>query len=195
MYSEEKMNVLCQNEKKLLLQRIRVGFLNDRDKKILMEIGIPGSAAPYIVFCGEDQFAGCSLRDRICKYEGVPEEDIEAEDAVLDNTCVLGQCDIGYIVINKRGEIWMLDHESFDEYYVNQSLDDFLDCLYEYKMFVKTIHEKYGQDIFIDDVMTEADVDTFEETLRSIDEEITDEDNFWWEQIQNMRESIQERSS
>ena len=62
-------------------------------------------------------------------------------------------------------------------------------------MFVKTIHEKYGQDIFIDDVMTETDVDTFEETLRSIDEEITDEDNFWWEQIQNMRESIQERSS
>ena len=195
MYSEERKNVLCKTEKTILLRNIHVGFLGERDKTILMDIGLPGSAAPYISFSGEEEFGGYSLRDRISKFEGVPEEDIDAEDAVLDNTCVLGQCGMGYIVINKRGEIWMLDHESFDEYYVNQSLDDFLDCLYEYKMFVKTIHEKYGQDIFIDDVMTEADVDTFEETLRSIDEEITEEDNFWWEQIQNMRESIQERSS
>lgn len=191
MYSEEKMNVLCEKEKKILLSNINVGFISDRDKKILTEIGIPGSAAPFLSFCGEAEFAGYSLRDRICKYEGVPEEDIEAEDAVLDNTCVLGQCSIGYIVINKRGEIWMLDHESFDEYYVNQSLDDFLDCLYEYKMFVKSIHEKYGSDTYIEDVMTEADVDVLEKTLRSIDKEILQEDNFWWEEIQNMREDIQ----
>jgi hypothetical protein len=187
MYSEEKKNVLCKTEKTILLRNINVGFLGERDKTILMEIGLPGSAAPYISFSGEEEFGGYSLRDRISKFEGVPEEDIDAEDAVLDNTCVLGQCGMGYIVINKRGEIWVLDFDSFDEYYANRSLDDFLDCLYEYKMFVTRIHEKYGQG-FIEDLMTESDLEVFEKTLRSIDKEILDEDNYWWEEIQSMRE-------
>ena len=187
MYSEEKKNVLCKTEKTILLRNINAGFLGERDKTILMDIGLPGSAAPYISFSGEEEFGGYSLRDRISKFEGVPEEDIDAEDAVLDNTCVLGQCGMGYIVINKRGEIWVLDFDSFDEYYANRSLDDFLDCLYEYKMFVTRIHEKYGQG-FIEDLMTESDLEVFEKTLRSIDKEILDEDYYWGEEIQSMRE-------
>ena len=190
MYSEDKRNKLCQNEKIILLKEIDVNFLSDRDSEILMEIGIPSSAAPYLIFCNEDEFAGRSLRNRITIFEGVSEEEIEVQDSVLDNTCFIGQSGIGYIVINKRGEIWMLDHENFDEYFVNNSLDDFLDCLYEYKMFVSFIHEKYGQDVFIEDVMTEEDLKILEDKINSIDKEALEEDSFWFEEIQGMREEI-----
>ena len=191
MYSEIKKKALCQSEQIILLESLHFDFIKERDRKILMEIGIPSSAAPYISFCKEEEYAGHSLRDRICNFEQVNADDIDAEDAVLDNTCVLGQCGIGYIVINKRGEVWMLDHESFDEYYVNRSLDDFLDSLYEYKMFISQMHEKYGKDTFIEDVMTKSDLIKLEKALLSIDKEILEEENFWWEEIQGIREEIE----
>ena len=40
----------------------------------------------------------------------------------------------------------------------------------------------------IEDLMTESDLEVFEKTLRSIDKEILDEDNYWGEEIQSMRE-------
>ena len=193
MYSEEKKQELCRKAQTILLKSLHVDFISERDRKILTEIGYPCSAAPYIILCCEEDYAGHSLRDRICNFEQVDADDIEAEDAVLDNTCFLGICGIGYIVINKRGEVWILDHESFDEYYANRSLDDFLDCLYEYRMFVARMHEKYGQNVFIEDCMTKSDLEEFEKTLLSIDEEILEEDNYWWEEIQAMREAMQER--
>lgn len=188
MYTEGKMSDLCQREKKVLLRNINADFISDRDKVILTEIGVPASTAPYILFFGEEEFGGYSLRDRICRFEGVSEKDVVAEDAVLDNTCVVGQCGMGYIVINKRGEVWVLDFDSFDEYYANRSLDDFLDCIYVYVRFVAEIHEKYGQGTFVEDVATESDLEQFEASLRAIDKEVLDEDNYWWEEVQGIRE-------
>jgi hypothetical protein len=186
MYTKEKKDKLCQKEKTILYETIHFKYLSARDKKILQEIGIPGSAAPYLSFCEEGEFGGFSLRDRICNYENVPLSDVIFDSATLDHACVLGQCGIGYIVINKRGELWVLDHESADEYYANQSLDDFLDCVYEYRSYVDWIHEKYGQNTFIGDLMTEEDMKLFEQKLLPIDPEVLDEDTFWYEEIQNM---------
>ncbi len=65
MYTKEKKDKLCQKEKTILYETIHFKYLSARDKEILREIGIPGSAAPYLSFCEEGEFGGFSLRDRI----------------------------------------------------------------------------------------------------------------------------------
>lgn len=195
MYSVEKKDFLCEGQDTVFLKRLHVDFISDRDKEILCDIGIPTMADPAICFYGEDKLGGYSLKDEACKLKTISEKRIKAVGPLLDGFCVIGFCDIGSIVIDKQGCIWAIiyfEHEVELKTFVNNTLDEFLDCVYEYRKQIDCISRNHGNNTDIKSIASKKEIKELEEKLLSVNSEVRNKGSFWYDVISSLRKLKEE---
>lgn len=166
-------------------------------KKILANIGLPSSVAPYIDFCSDKDGGGKCLLNYINMsnykdlYDKMELKEIEDD---FRKYIKLGTTNDGQIIaIDYNDEIVCINHENLDEEYINLDLDKFLVCIYKYYLFMKSIKNRYKEDVFIEDVVELSDIVKLKNELFNIDETSLNEDSFWNEQILQLTESFNER--
>ncbi|MBR4915379.1 MAG: SUKH-4 family immunity protein [Clostridiales bacterium] len=191
MYSTEKKEFLCRDQDTVFLKQLHVDFISDRDKEILCDMGVPATAEPFVSFFGEDKLGGYSLKDEACKLKLISEKRIKAAGSLLDGFCVLGFTDFGgSIVIDKEGRIWAIiyfENEAELKTFVNNSLDEFLDCLYEYKKQVDLISQKHENNRDIKNVASKKDIKELEDKLLSVNGEVLNKGSFWYDEISRLK--------
>ena len=194
MYSTEKKELLCHDQDTVFLKQMHVDYISERDKEILCDIGIPAKAEPLIRFYGEDEYGGYSLRERACKVKGGHDKKAEAAGGFADDLCVIGESDWGSIVIDKQGRIWTII--GFDDelkFYANNSLDDFLDCLYVYRKQVDSIRLKHGDaQKELVDIVAGNDIKQLEKELLAVNSDVLNECSFWHEEISQYKQAKEE---
>ena len=185
MYDQQKKEYLMHMAKEIRYKTVHVSFLSMRDVEILTRIGIPDSFSPYIDIIPGEKYGGYSLYDRINKYENYPLDNEEFKDM-----CLIGQSGDGYLVITKDGSVHNYDTDSMKLYFVNTSLDAFLDFAYEYSRFVDSVIEKNGEDAYLDGNYSEEDVASLTEALTLIDKAAVEE-GFWVEELADLIDNIE----
>lgn len=185
MYSEDKKaRLVGEFSKEIKLEKIHCKFVSDRDREILTQIGVADSMSPYISLATEEIYAGYSLYDRVKKFE-----EYDIDNIQLKTMCFLGHVDFGYIVLTDDGKVQIFDYDREELVECNSSLDAFLDCCYEYMIFVEEIQKKYGEDALFEGLYNEDDVKELESKMRFVDR-VALEDGFWLEQIDALIEDI-----
>lgn len=196
MYSAEKKDFLCEGKDAVFLKQLHVDFISDRDKEILCDIGIPATAEPSIWFYGEEKFGGYSLKDEACKLKSLSEKRIETDGSLLDGFCIIGFCDLGgSIVIDKQGRVWTIicfENEGELKTFVNNTLDEFLDCLYEYRKLINPISRKHGNNTDVISIASKEEIKQIEEKLLSVNSEVLNEGSFWNEVISEFKKVKEE---
>ena len=185
MYDQEKKDYLLKGAREIRYEAVHVDFLSKRDIEILTKTGLPDCLSPYTLIAPGEQYGGYSLFDRITVFEKYP---IDNED--FKNFCFFARNDYGYLVITREGEVCLLEDETEELIYVNESLDAYLESAYEYLCFIDQLAEDYGEDAYIEGDYTEDDVFFLRDLLAKIDEAAV-EDGFWADELIKLIDDIE----
>ncbi|WP_459480890.1 SUKH-4 family immunity protein [Clostridium saccharoperbutylacetonicum] len=164
-------------------------------RKILQEIGIPKYVAPFIEFFDELNGGGKRLSDyyNLNLYqdsENVEKEELEKIKIYFKEYIVLGNIENDVFVLNEKFRVIQINYETLDEYYVNYSLNKFLESLLVYKKIVDIVRSRGEESAFFDDEVTENDIKLLKENLLEIDKYSFIDDSFWSNEIERLEENI-----
>lgn len=193
LYSRKMLTELAGNEKIL---RYHNTIVESENRKILKEIGLPQSVAPYIDFIAEERGGGKCLLDSIDVYEynQYTYEELKEIENDYKKYIKLASVNSGDIIaIDYNDEIVAVDHETLDEVYVNITLDSFLICIYLYHCFLQNVKNKFKENVFLEDVIEKEDLNKFKEELLEVDDTSLNKESFWEEEITRLYEAIEER--
>lgn len=163
--------------------------------KILQEIGVPKYVAPFIDFFDESNGGGKRLSDyydlNLYKNsENVEKEELEKMKMYFKEYIVLGNIENDVFILNEKFRIIQINYETLDEYYVNYSLNSFLESLLVYKKIVDMVLSRGDKTAFFDDEVTENDIKLLKKKLLEIDKYSFIDDSFWANEIERLEESI-----
>ncbi len=169
--------------------------LSEEIRKILQEIGIPKSVAPYISFFDEEKGGGKKLSDYydLSLYEEsefIKKEELDEIKIYFQKYIVLGNIENDIFVLNEKYRIIRIDYETLDEYYVNYTLDAFLESILAYKRTIDRVQNRYEEMVYFDDNVTKDDIQFLKKKLLEIDGHSIDEESFWSCEIEALEENI-----
>lgn len=169
--------------------------LPEDTRKILQEIGVPKYVAPFIDFFDESNGGGKRLSDyydlNLYKdSENVEKEELEKMKMYFKEYIVLGNIENDVFVLNEKFRIIQINYETLDEYYVNYSLNNFLESLLVYKKIVDMVRSRGDETAFFDDEVTENDIKLLKKKLLEIDKYSFIDDSFWANEIERLEENI-----
>lgn len=163
--------------------------------RILKEIGVPESVSPYVIFKEEEKggLSKLSAYYDLSLYEQSDEIEKEELDEIkiyFQNYIVLGNIENDVFVLNEKFQIIRVDYETLDEYYVNYTLDIFLESLLTYKRTIDEVKSRYNENVYFDEYITRDDITKLKENLIKLDRYALDEDSFWSYEIESLEENI-----
>lgn len=169
--------------------------LPEGTNKILQEIGVPQYAAPFVDFFDEENGGGKRLSEHydLKLYEdseNIKKEELEKIKIYFKEYIVLGNIENDVFVLNEKFRVIQINYETLDEYYVNYSLNDFLESLLVYKKTVDRVRSRSNKMAFFDDEITKDDIKLLKEKLLEIDKNSFIEDSFWAYEIERLEENI-----
>lgn len=197
MFSKEKIVELAGEEKiiKYSQELCKKKFLDQETKYILEKLGVPQSASPYITFLEEDSGAMSKLNSYydLSIYEQLGNMNISKERfneviVCFQKYIVLGNLENGVFVLNEKYQVIQIDNETLEEYYINQTLDAFLESLLVYKRIIYEVQGRYTEIVFFDEYITEKDIEKLKIRLLNIDEHSLDDNSFWFSEIESLEE-------
>lgn len=146
-------------------------------KEFLVEAGLPESAAPFLSFESIDGGALLSLKE---KYN----VDENAENIFIGFT---GEGDI-ITLENESGKVIIINHETSEKVYLNNSVPQLAESLLEYSEFIKLIKETNGSRAYLNNECSKEQLESIKNKLILIDEKIIDDDSFWANEILSFEE-------
>ena len=169
--------------------------LPNETREILQEMGVPKYAAPYISFIEEESGGGNRLSNYydLSVYENseyIEQEELDKIKVYFQSYIVLGNSENDVFVLNEKFRVIRVDHETLDEYYINYTLNDFLESLSAYKKSVDKVLNRYNELVFFDDKITEDDIKTLKYELLKIDKNSFAKESFWSSEIERLEENI-----
>ncbi|AGF55365.1 hypothetical protein B0P06_000546 [Clostridium saccharoperbutylacetonicum] len=164
-------------------------------RKILEEIGVPKYVAPFIEFFDESNGGGKRLSDHFDlnlyqDSESVEKDELEKIKIYFKEYIVLGNIETDVFVLNEKFRVIQINYETLNEYYVNYSLNKFLESLLVYKNIVDIVRSRGAETAFFDDEVTEKDIKLLREKLSEIDKYSFIDDSFWSNEIERLEENI-----
>lgn len=139
-------------------------------KEFLIEVGLPEAAVPFLTFESSDDGGLLTLRE---KY------DIDKDYIYIGFT---GEGDI-IAIEDKSGVIIVINHETDENVYMNSSIGQLLESLFEYSEFVKRIKNANGRQAFLNRECSKEELEVIKNKLNSIDNNSIQNDSFWWNEI------------
>lgn len=159
---------------------------------ILTEVGLPHKADPFLWFLSTDEGALRRLDEfYVLDIEEYDVEFIEAKKEYFKKFIVLGKSSGSAICINEKYQIISIHHEYFTESFVNETLEEFLECILCFDKLVKKIYECNTKEIYYYDYVTEEDIFTLKKELCNIVNNSLDKYDFWNENIEFLEEQIE----
>lgn len=197
MISKQSLIELAEDERlvkysdKLILKY----NLPDETQKILQEMGIPKHVAPYISFIEEENGGGKKLSDYydLSLYEDseyIEKEELEEIKNYFQEYIILGNIENDVLVLNEKFRVIRVDYETLDEYYVNCTLNEFLESLLTYKKMINEILKRYNELVFYDDKITVNDIKELRHQLLKIDKNSFINGSFWSSEIERLEENL-----
>lgn len=196
MYNKEKLNYLLDNTNECIQfeKTQKYANMSERDEEILYNIGIPSATAPYINFVlqKDRKIYPLSKYININSYAFEDEEDKIEQSRLLDIYLAIGFIGNGdYIVINDENQVILVNHEDLSEMYINYSLEDFMNCLYDYQFFMNKIYDRGTDEDELSELMNAEDIEALKEKLLELDEFSLDDDSFWKDEIEMLCDEIE----
>ncbi len=139
-------------------------------KRFLIESGLPESAAPFLSF--ETMDKGALLR-LIEKYN------LDKDYIYIGFT---GEGDI-LAIENNSGIVITINHETYEESYVNNSVQQLAESLLEYSEFIKRIKKVNGGRAYLNKTCSREELNILKDKLTLIDDRCLDSNSFWWNKI------------
>ncbi|CEK36553.1 hypothetical protein UMC2_34231 [[Clostridium] sordellii] len=139
-------------------------------KTFLIEAGLPEVAAPFLSFERINKGALLQLEDN---------HNIGKDYIYLGFT---GNGDILTIEDNS-GIIIVINHETYEKSYVNNSIQSLAESLLEYSEFVKKIKKVNGRKAYLNGNCSKEDLEDIKNKLISIDDKSINNSTFWWNEI------------
>lgn len=196
MYNKEKLNYLLDNTNECILfeRTQKYANMSERDEEILYNIGIPSATAPFVNFTlqKDRKIYPLSKYVNIDSFAFEDEEDKIEQSRLLDIYLAIGFIGNGdYIVINDENQVILVNHEDLSEMYINYSLEDFMNCLYDYQFFMNQIYDRGTDEDELSELMNAEDIEALKEKLLELDEFSLDDDSFWKDEIDMLCEEIE----
>lgn len=201
MYNKEELVELLDNDSEVVLFNKDI-FANlqvpEEVLNIMVNIGLPESASPYITFYrmgkGGGELLSCfyNIQSYLDSEEYNNEElnDIWKEFAQY---IVLGNVENDTIILNEKFRVIRIDHETLYETYINKSLECFMQSIVRYNKMIKSVLKRYDVLVYFDDVVTLDDINSLERELLAIDNSAVEEDCFWYIELEELRQNIVDR--
>lgn len=160
--------------------------LSEKTKEFLKD-GFPNSAAPYLGF----DSIGDTLLESVYAYYEDDTIDITSRSCIMFGSDAYG--DMICIDPDHNDRIVILNHEEGFQIsgFMNSSIEELYQCLKLYRVFIKTVNEKYGSDGFFEGKFKKEDVLPLEEQFRAINPNILLESDFWSHEIEGLK-SVEE---
>ena len=175
------------------VDKVRQSNLSNFEKSILECIGLPSKVHPCIYFINENE-GGFNGLD---KYYELSEEEYAIDDInrikeYLRKYIVIGRTSGRAICINDKMQIVYIDYDDFEEYYINDSLEQFLECILCFNEFVKKINNRTDNDIYYYDHVTRDEVEELKINIESIIKGAIEGYYFWDSEIEFLMEHIED---
>lgn len=159
---------------------------------ILVEAGLPHKVEPSLWFLSMDEGA----LTRLDKFYVLDEDEydfefIESKKEYLKNFVVLGKSSGNAICLNEKNQIVCIDYEDFTESFVNETLEQLLECIICFDKLVKNIYDRHKGRIYYYDYVTEEDILTLKKELCNIVNDSLDKYDFWNINIEFLEEQIE----
>ncbi|MHC1686067.1 MAG: SUKH-4 family immunity protein [Clostridiaceae bacterium] len=167
----------------------------EETRKILQVVGVPKYAAPFIDFLEEENGGGKKLSEYydLNLYEEselIEKEELENIKKYFQEYIVLGNIENDVFVLNEKFRVIRINYETLDEYYINYSLNHFLESLFVYKETIDSVLNRCDKIAFFDDEVTEYDIRLLKNKLLKVDKHAFVDDSFWSSEIERLEENI-----
>lgn len=158
---------------------------------ILLNIGVPNSAYPFIYFLSEEEGALKGLD----KYYVLSEEDytkdfIRSMDEFFKKYIVIAKTTGHAICFNEKKEIVYIDYGDYTEFFINNTIEEFLECIICYDNMVNNVKERYTGNIDYLDYLTNEDISKLRDRFITIFNDSLEKYDFWNCSIEFLEEQI-----
>ncbi len=141
--------------------------------------GVPESFAPFSSFNRKESFIYFqTLNDYFDKnFENGLEYIVFGSDGAGNPFC-----------INKlnNNEIVLLDFELEKIVSTNRNIDEFLDSILAYRMFINVVQSKYGAEALFDNLYRQEDIETLKQKFSKINADLLSSSEFWKQEIEEL---------
>ena len=199
MVNEKEIIELAEGDR-VIKYKINLFYISKIDKEtmdILENVGVPEYAAPYVTFFDQKKGGGekASNYYDLSLYDNSPyieEDELIKKKEKLDKCLVLGSIENDIFVLSYNGNILRIDYETLEEYYVNDTLDSFLESLIVYQKIINKVQDRFENMVDFSENITSDDINCLKNSLIKIDKNSLDGDNFWKCEIEDLEENISE---
>lgn len=183
MYIEENIKKIARNQKlnKYLVEKVKITFDNEQVIHVFCEIGVPRQVSPMINFIMDEQGGFGKLNEYGKWGEGTEVFGINKEEIV-----VLAHYGSNLICIDKTKEIKMLDYDNREIRYVNKDIISFIESIICFNLSTMEIMENNPDCDFIEDCITDEEIEGISRKLIEIDEDSMKEDSLWSEAVEQL---------
>lgn len=147
---------------------------------LLTKVGLPIKIEPFIWFLGIEDGGLEKLGDYYFNISNSEQQEvINNKKTILNNLIVIGKSAGNALCFNEKKQLVWIDYDDFYELFVNNSLEEFLECIVCYNDFVSTITNKYGNNVRYYNYIKEDDISNLEKQLNDICSGNLIESDFW----------------
>lgn len=185
MYIEENISKIARNQKmnKYSVEKVKLIFDNEQVIQIFCEIGVPRQVSPMLNFIMEERGGFGKLNGYGKWGEGTEIFGIDKEEIV-----VLAHYNSNLICIDKTKEIMMLDYDNQEVRYVNKDIISFIESIICFNLLTMEIMDNNPDCDYIEDCITDEEIEEISRKLMTIDEDSMNEDSLWSEAVEQLIE-------
>lgn len=148
--------------------------IDEKNKAFLLIAGLPDSAAPFLTF-EKDEKGGLSKLNELYKIEGIYGQYVYLGYKASGDFVVLNESD---------GKIICIDHETFEEQYINNSIIQMAESLLEYADFINRIKQVNGRRAYLNREAPIEELEMIKNKLLNIDKDVFQNKSFWEEEME-----------
>jgi len=186
-YIIENIEKIARNQRmeKYSIDKVKEVYDDEQIIKILCEIGVPRLVAPMLNFVLNENGGF----DKLSKYGewaiGINTLGFNAEKAIVladYNNCLI------YIDLSNNKIINMIDYDNRKIRYVNENIECFLESVICFNLYIIDIMKKNPEYDYIEDCITEKEIEELKDNLLHIDSKIIRNNSLWEEAIEDLDE-------
>lgn len=181
----EGVRKIARNQKviKYELNKVKTIYGDEQVLKVFCEVGVPRQVSPMLNFILDEKGGFSKLNGYGNWSKGTELFGINKEEIV-----VLAHYNSNLIYIDKMKQIKMLDYENQDVRYVNKDVISFLESIICFNLFTMEIMNNNPHCDYIEDCITDDEIEELGKKLMSIDEDSMNEYSLWNEAVEQLIE-------
>ena len=158
---------------------------------LLINIGLPRKIQPFIWFLSIDKGGFQRLGDYYFKISNIEKQECINEIIdELNKLVVIGKSNGNAICFNDKKQLMWIDYEDLTEMSVNNSFEEFIECIVCFNNFINTITNKYGKSVKYYDFISQKDILNLKKQLNSICSGKLSESDFWISKLMFLEDKI-----